>query len=291
MNPGIFLTALSAALYGSIGYFGMNLLESGLSVSDVLFWRFLLSALLLMPVLVFAIRKKELTRNNFKTLLTLFCLGGLFYGSSAALYFESSRSIGTGLAMVIFFAYPIFVVCFSVVFNQTRLTLITYASLMCIVVGCALIALGYGFHVNLRGITLALLSGLGYGTYVFWSKQASHTVSPAIATFGVCLGCATAYALFKYLTGSPFLAPPSAELWTHAGLFSLLGTVLPVLLLLAGMKTISASKASIISVLEPVTTLAVGAGILQETVTGTQFAGALTILCSAVIIQFDSDSK
>lgn len=50
MNKGIWLTALSGVLYGSIGYFGIKLIESGLQVHNMLLWRFLASCLI-MPML------------------------------------------------------------------------------------------------------------------------------------------------------------------------------------------------------------------------------------------------
>lgn len=51
MNKGVFFTALSALLYGSIGYFGSRLIGLGVPVTDLLFWRFLFACLFLQPVL------------------------------------------------------------------------------------------------------------------------------------------------------------------------------------------------------------------------------------------------
>ena len=72
-------------------------------------------------------------------------------------------------------------------------------------------------------------------------------------------------------------------------LFAFIGTVLPIFLLLRGMKTLSANKASIISVLEPVAVLAVGAIILKEEVSWQQGVGAFLILFSAVAVQFEKE--
>lgn len=288
MKIGILYTALSGILYGSIGYFGATLMGHGFSVSNLLLWRFLLSALLLSPIMLLWLRKRP--DFDLANLFKLFVLGALFYGLSTALYFEASRSIGTGLAMVIFFAYPIFVVLLSSFFHKSPFTLVTFGSLLLIVVGCTMIALGEDIILDPYGILLAVLSGLGYGIYVFFSKQASKRVSPVLATFVVCLGGTLAFIPCVMFFDSGITMPSNTMLWTNAILFSAMGTVLPVMLMLLGLKTISANKASIISVLEPVTTLAVGAFVLSETVSTLQFIGALIILGSAIIVQLEKEA-
>ena len=286
MNRGILLTALSATLYGSIGYFGSTLIHQGMSVADMLFWRFAISSVLLLPFLPSLLKNKP----DFKALFLLFIFGILFYGCGTAFYFEASKSIGTGLGMVIFFAYPIFVVCMSVFFHKTHLSTITVASLALITLGCIFIACGQDFRADLLGILLATLSGICYALYLFCSKSTSLKVEPLLATFVVCLGSAAAFVFYRFLAQDSFYWPTTSFAWSHIFLFALVGTVLPVLFMLVGLKTLSAGKASIISVLEPVTTLAVGALILHEAITPIQLLGAVIILSSAIIVQFDKQS-
>jgi drug/metabolite transporter (DMT)-like permease len=288
MNYGIIYTALSGILYGSIGYFGSTLLANGLSLPSLLLWRFLLSAIMLLPLSLTWIRKRP--HFDFKNLGLLFILGAIFYGGSTALYFEASKSIGTGLAMVIFFAYPIFVVLFSTILHKSHFSMIMLASLLLIVLGCALISVGGHFAIDLYGIGLAVLSGAGYGVYVFFSKEASRTISPGLGTLVVCLGGVAWFAVAAFIFDGYVQIPSTTFLWVNASLFSLMGTVLPVMLMLLGLKTISASKASIISVLEPVTTLMVGALILGENISTLQYVGVFIILSSAIFVQLDKES-
>lgn len=290
MNRGILYTAASGILYGSIGFFGSKLMADGFSVSGLLLWRFLASSLMLAPLAAyFLLRDRKQT--NFKILVQLMLLGAIFYGGGTAFYFEGSKTIGTGLAMVIFFAYPIFVVLLSLFVNKTRLGALTLLSLLLIVIGCFCIAIGEEFEIDVYGIGLAILSGLGYGIYVFFTKNVSRSVSPIVATFSVCFGGALAFAGACFLTQGSLPIPQHQEAWLLVILFSFFGTVLPVMLMLLGLKYISANKASIISVLEPVTTLAVGAIVLGETVTGIQFAGAIIILCSAIFVQLEKEES
>jgi drug/metabolite transporter (DMT)-like permease len=285
MNKGILLTALSALLYGCIGYFGTRLLDLGLSVKNMLFWRFFCSSLCLLPILLLVFRRNNLS-NKFKALANLLFLGGIFHGSSTALYFEASKTIGTGLAMVIFFSYPIFVALLSFFLRKIPISRITFSALILIFFGCLLIASSSVINTNFNviGLTQALMAGLCYGTYVFYSKELSSALSPVLSTLCVCLGSLGIFALYLLLDFGHFQVPHNFEAWMLLSLFALFGTVLPVLLLLAGMKYLSASTASIISVLEPIAVLGVGVFILGEPLQALQLLGAAIILSATILV-------
>lgn len=289
MNKGVFYVALSAVLYGCIGYFGANLMHAGFSVCDLLLWRFFISLLMFLPGLFFIF--KESMNTNLKDLFYLFLISATFYAGGTACYFEASRSVGTGLAMVLFFTYPIFVAILSIITKKSPVNAPTFIALILIVIGSFLIAFGDGIdlEMDLLGLAYAFASGLGYGLYVFGSKESSKNMPTILSSFVVCAGNTVAFCLFSYFGQQYFLMPSSQAIWTDIILFALIGTVLPIFLLLRGMKTLSANKASIIGVLEPVAVLAVGAFILHEEVTWLQLVGAIIILLSAVAVQFEKD--
>lgn len=289
MNFGAFYVALSAVLYGCIGYFGSSLMQAGFSVCDLLLWRFVVSLFMLLPCLLFIF--KETSLEDIKSLFTLFMISAIFYGGGTACYFEASRTVGTGLAMVIFFTYPIFVAVLSILTKKSPINMPTLYSLILIAVGCTLIAFGdeMSLEADLFGLILALTSGVGYGFYVFGSKEYSKGMPPLLSAFIVCAGNTAAFSFYSFFWQGYFHLPSSKGEWIDITLFALIGTVLPIIFLLRGMKTLSANKASIIGVLEPVAVLGVGALVLHEPVTWLQFLGAVIILLSAVVVQFEKD--
>jgi drug/metabolite transporter (DMT)-like permease len=206
------------------------------------------------------------------------------------MYFEASKSIGTGLAMVIFFTYPIFVVGWSWFLKKIIPTRSVFVALILIIIGCALIAYGnrdssdVASALNIRGLALACASGLCYGTYVFYSKELTTLVSPILATFCVCLGTAFSFAIYIFLSSQTIVIPGTNYILTLLVLFAVVGTILPVFLLLAGIIYIPASTASIVSVLEPVAVLAVGALILDEPLQRIQLVGTLVILSATLLV-------
>lgn len=290
MNSGVFYTALSAALYGCIGYYGVQLMQAGFSVCDMLLWRFLISLFMFLPIGLVIYKQKQ--PLNFKSILTLFLVSAIFYGGGTACYFEASKTIGTGLAMVLFFTYPLFVAILSILTKKAPTSWPTLISLMLIVLGSCLIAFGNGFDLtlDLYGLGVALASGLGYGLYVFGSKESSQSMPSLLSALIVCAGNTVAFTLFSVAVQGHFMLPHSMQVWMDLLLFALIGTVLPIFFLLRGMKSLSANKASIIGVLEPVAVLAVGYFILSEEVTWVQFLGAMVILLSVIVVQFEKDA-
>lgn len=286
---GTILVALSGVLYGTIGYFGTNLFQAGLSVTDLLFWRFLSSVFWLLLASRSLGVGRSFSAHQYKTLALFFVLGAICYGGGTVLYFQSSFLIGTGLAMVLFFTYPLLVVAYSALKEGHWPNSVTWLSLLLIIVGCVMIGSGDLGQVNWTGIILAVISGMGYGIYILASKNRAGVISPLLATFTVCLGNVVALGGYILLAGQAFYWPENSFIIWNIALFGLIGTVLPVLLLLEGVKLISATKTAIISVLEPVTVLLVGVLLLGEPVSWIQAIGAVVILSSALVIQVARD--
>ncbi len=84
-----------------------------------------------------------------------------------------------------------------------------------------------------------------------------------------------------------FIFPNSYKEWFYISALGIIATALPIQLLLEGLKHIHASKVAVLSVLEPVVTLIVGITALHESTSTLQLTGAIIILLSAVIIQFE----
>lgn len=286
MNQGFLFTVLSALLYGSIGFFGSSLRQQGLSVLDLCLWRFAASAVLLLPFMSFFIVKIGSTASAIKNACMVFALGAIFYSTSTYFYFAASQSLGTGLAMIIFFTYPIYVVMIESFQKKAIPSAKIWIAISLIVVGCVLISCNKSVHFDQLGLCLGLISAFAYSMYVASSKHVAQSMHPIFATFLVCLGNAAAFfiASIFFQNKSDFIPSYASISWVYILLFAIFGTVLPVLLLLKGMKLISSSEAAIISVLEPVVVLAIGYLMLNEPLTAIQIFGSILILCSALTI-------
>ncbi len=283
---GTLLVGLSGLLYGFMGFFGTHLIHENLSVSNMLFWRFFIATFWVLGTAYWYKRNffKQLPdkRILFRTLL----LGAVSYSGGSFFFFLASQYTGTGVAMVIFFCFPVFVTLFTWITTSWKMNKYAAASLFTIVLGLFLLK-GHGTHtLNLVGILLAVISGVSYAIYVISSKHNTKNFDSELLTFLVCLGNSIIFLGVALYTKS-FLIPTSLHTWLYISAIGIIATALPIQLLLDGIKHVSPVKASILSVLEPVVTLLVGVLLLHESMTSLQALGVLTILLGAIVIQFE----
>lgn len=281
------LVTLAGVLYGFLGYLGTNLIQANISISSMLFWRFFVAGCWML----FFVFKKYYKNGSFvqidkRTLIFTFFLGALGYAGSSGFYFIASEYTGTGLAMVIFFSYPILVMLFSWIAYQQKINLLTWILLIVMIMGLYLLQDSTTHPLNTLGIFFAVFSAVCYAFYVLGSKNfSSIKIDSTLLTVVVCFGCALIF-LISALTTHSFSAPHTAKSWLDLLALGILVTAVPIQLVLEGLKHISSMRASIISVLEPIVTVCVGILLLHESVSFIQILGVLLILASTLLVQF-----
>lgn len=282
------LVALSGTLYGFLGYFGTQLLKGDFTVNSMLFWRFLIASLWMIGYSFWRQKKITLVKPTLQIYFLPFMLGALFYSGSSAFYFVASKYTGTGLAMVIFFCYPMFVALFAWLRKERKITKLTFLSLSIIVIGLMLLKGNDGNPVNLAGIIFAMIAALCYAIYVYKSKHILSRMGTLHFTSVVCLSCTLMFFVLALSTHS-LVMPSSLKEWWAALAVGIFATAIPIQLLLEGLKIINQLKASILSVLEPVVTIIVGIMMLGESVSVLQTLGIFIVISGAIMIQFSRD--
>jgi drug/metabolite transporter (DMT)-like permease len=279
---GAIYAILSGLSYGFLGYFGVKLMESGLSIYNMLFWRFIISALFIALILFSKIVKtpKDSENAHLKILLQVFFSGALFYAPCTIIYFFSSEYIGTGLAMVIFFTYPAIVMLLNKVFFRVKITKNSYFAFIILAVGMILLADPNGFKFDLVGVLLGVLSAAFYAAYIIASSKI--TVTPLLSTFVVSSGCSFTCFLLAYLENS-FYFPSGVVIWLNIMALAVISTAVPILLFLEALKYITAERASMLSVFEPVFVVIFGVLLLGEVVTTAQIVGIVAVLSGALM--------
>ncbi|RZI47020.1 DMT family transporter [Candidatus Finniella inopinata] len=282
INRGTALAIVSGVLYSGLGYLGITQIQLGFTIYDMLFWRFVVSALLLLP---FVLKASLWTPSVLKILPYLFIVGGASYSLSSVFYFLAAKEIGTGVSMVIFFTFPVFVALFAWIFDRHRLGRLTYISMVLLFSGLWLLAdeCGSGFHW-MAGL-LAMGSGVSYAVYVYMGKKLK--IDPMLSSFIVCFGSAFGTWAFGSFVDGGLLIPSLDASWFHVLLTALLATVLPIVLFLQAMKHITATKASLLSVFEPLSTVLIGILFLNETLLDIQMVGVVVILVGALLTHYD----
>lgn len=283
------LVAVSGILYGFLGFLGTIIIKENISIVTMLFWRFLIAG---SWISLFIFKKKSMQiidSIDKKTFIFMFILGAIGYAGSSQFYFVASQYTGTGLAMVIFFCYPIIVALASWLIHSKKLNIATIITLITMVLGLFLLRDSATQQFNRIGILFGIIAAFCYAFYVIGSKHiASITIDSNVLTTIVCFGCAFIFLILS-ITSHSLSLPSTLKSWVFLFALGILATALPIQLMLEGLKYVSSTRASIISVLEPLVTVFVGVLLLDESVSHLQILGTIIILGSALLVQFQKE--
>ena len=278
MNPrrwGYLAGIVSGITYGMNPLFGVPVINKGLDVNSLLFYRYGLASLLM---LFFMLVAKKPIRITWKQFGMMAVLGALFTGCSITL-FEAYKYIPSGIATSILYVYPIMVALIMMAFGQFP-TWKTWLSIFAGVAGAVLLSLnGGGGFIDWRGIALVVASGLCYTLFIVIvnQSQAIKALPNLILTFYCFLiGSVMLFALSGF--GVNLNPVPDAVSWLNVLGLAVLPTAIATITLAASSKAVGATKTSILGILEPLTAIVIGTLVFHEAFTLNVAFGVALIL-------------
>lgn len=277
-------------LWGIISIFVKGLNALGLDSFQESFFRLLLSTVMMGIFII--LKDPTLFRIRIKD-VWMFIGSGIFSLLFFNLcYFSAMREIEVGVAVVLLYTSPVFVMILSAVLFHEKITKYKVFVLICAVISCILISniLGGDIQFSLKGLILGIGSGFGYSLYSIFGRFALQKYSSITITF---------YTFLLALIGSVFFvdfkAVPSS-LFSSIGImhllgFSFLSTVLPYLLYTKGLSLIQTGKAAILATVEPVVGMLVGIIVFQESITWTKILGAGFMFLSIILLSIQRKNE
>ncbi|ELZ85111.1 hypothetical protein C453_11035 [Haloferax elongans ATCC BAA-1513] len=278
---GTGLVLVSAVGFGTLGIFGKLAAAAGLSIPTILSFRFLLATVLVWGWLGV---RGELTPLSGRSLVVGLGLGSLGYATVSALYFVGLEFMTAGLTGIVLFTYPVIVVVLAAAFLDEPITRRTVLALVLAVAGVVLIAGGDPAGVDVRGVLVVLLGAFIYATYIVVSRGQLTTVDSRTLTAHVLPAAAVSFVVVGGATGQ-LSVPTTPWSWVVVLAIAILGTAVPIFTFFAGMSRIGASRASIVSTVEPAATLVLGALVLNEPVTAVTVLGGALVLSGVVLVE------
>jgi drug/metabolite transporter (DMT)-like permease len=273
---GIVLVAISAASFGTLAILGRYAYADGMDAPTILFLRFSLAAIVLIPVL--ALRREALPRGP--TLIRLVGMGAIGYVGQAMSYLTALKYASSGLVALLLYLYPIFVAILSATVLREKITRPTALALGLALVGLALTVGPEGGQ--LLGILLAIAAAAIYSVYILIGTQVVKQVS-AIQSSTVIFGSAGAASGLLMLASGPHW-PSSRSGWVTIGAIVVIATVVPVVTFLLGLERIGPTNAALLSTLEPAVTVFLAATLLGESLKPLSLFGGGLILLAVVLL-------
>ena len=280
-NPtrGYALAIVSAIAFGVMPILAVGAYAAGTSVQTVLFWRFALAALTLGPVaLVLALRRGE--HPPLRAVLTGLAMGGLLYAGQSASYFAAVQRASPALAALLLYTYPGLVALGAALLGRRRPSGAVIAALVIAFVGVAL-SLGPVAGVPPDAVLIGLCSAVLYTTYILIGARTGGAMSGLTTSTLVFGSAAFTFGVVSAVTGQ--LVVPAADARLPIVAIALACTVVGIWFFLESLRDIGATRASLTSTLEPVTTVLLGAVVVQTPMTPLQWVGAALVLFAAVL--------
>lgn len=284
---GALSVALSAVLYGSLGYIGTMLMRAGESVGNMLFLRSVISFFSILLIIVLTARVRRALMDCFReprALIFALIMGGAFYAVGSEFFFLASFRIGTGLGMVIFFSYPGFVILLDWIFHRKAPTPRIALCLAGMLAGLICLSVGQDANFDLVGIAYGVLAAFGYAVYLVASKKQTGKLDSMVSTLAISAGNTIFFVALAGWDGTLSI-PPLGPVWIWVIALGTIATSIPILLMLKGLERIDTARASIISALEPVTTLILGTMLLGEHLLLFQQIGVVLMIVFAICAQ------
>ncbi|TWC67265.1 DMT family transporter [Herbaspirillum sp. SJZ099] len=214
--------------------------------------------------------------------LRITVLGLMGYYLSSFLDFLGLQYISAGLERLILFLTPSFVMLIAFAFFKRRVGWIEWAALAVSYFGTVLVLLhdlNTGGSNVILGSALVLGSAFTYSIYLISSGELVRRVG-AIRLVAYAMCVSTVACVIQFF----ILRMPSALFVQAAGVYQLslfnavFCTVLPVFLTMVAVARIGAPTAAQAGLVGPVSTLFMGAALLDEPITGIQLVGTALVL-------------
>lgn len=289
-NSGGELLVLSAAvLWGAVSLFTLPLNERGFSSVQITFIRSVIASAFI--AIYFLIKDVRLFKVSLRDVPVLFCTGAVGFFLLLALYAASIEENGSSAAAMLLYTSPLWTVILASMIFKEKITWLKIFSLAGLLTGCFLVSFAGEIKITGKGFLYGVLSGLFQSFYTIFGKMSRKRCSAETTAFYTFL-FAAAISVFFAKPGeliSLFAANPDSIL-LFLGL-GVLSTAIAYFLYMAGLKTVPAGKAGMISIIELVVATIVGVIVFKNKLGVTGYIGIAITVCSLILLEVSSEKE
>jgi drug/metabolite transporter (DMT)-like permease len=264
------------AIFGKLAY------DEGVEVGDLLLVRFSLAAIVL---LAFALARGALRGLSRRAVLIALAMGAIGYATQSGLFFSALERMDASLLALILYTYPVLVVVAAVAIGRERASARRVSALLIASSGVVLVLAGAASgSFDALGAAMGFGAALAYTNYILIGDRVVSGVPLLALVALVCTGAAASFWIAGFVRGGPDLAQ-SAEGYAWMGAIALVSTVGAILTFFAGLARVGPSAAAILSIFEPVVTVALAAAFFGESLAVVQLVGGALVLAAVVVMQ------
>ncbi|HEV8375390.1 MAG TPA: DMT family transporter [Candidatus Polarisedimenticolia bacterium] len=278
VRRGDWMVLLSAVCFSTMPIFGSFAYAAGMGVYSLLAWRFLLAVTMLSGMLVVSGRLSPLPKEKLAGFIGM----GAMYFVMSFLYFQALKLAPISTLTLLFYTYPAIVTVLAAILLKERISRVKATALALALGGCLLVLrpseLGSG-----RGAAFALVASGMYSGFLLWGTPLTRGTDAVLCTTLILSVSGIGYvvvALFR----RDLEIPRGTAAWAPILGLAAVSTVMSDVLFFWGLPRTGASRAAILSTLEPACTLALSGLFLGESIPPARLLGGALILASVVLI-------
>jgi len=136
----------------------------------------------------------------------------------------------------------------------------------------------------LIGVVLGLGSAAFYTGYILYGSRLLPGLPPVASTAVIMTSAAVVWSGYALASGQLALSWTAPRVGLLAS-FAVIGTAVPILTFILGLRLVGASRAAILSTFEPASTVLLAVLVLGETSSPLQYVGGALILASVLLLE------
>ncbi|MGB7876868.1 MAG: DMT family transporter [Anaerolineales bacterium] len=278
-KAGVRAALLSAGFFGLTPIFGKLAVNFGISPLAVVGFRTIMATLLLL-LLTAIINRKYL--YIYPAGLIGCGLAGLLNGVGSIFYYAALDRISAGIGQLLYSLYPLFVAIILFFDSQppSRLTLIRiFLALLAIV----FLTNASSGTVDVIGILQMLVASVLYAAHLPVNQRVLYDIpAPTVTLYTLCSMSLVVFPAFLLFDRT---VPEAGTWWPILGLT--LVTFLARLTLFFGVKHLGGMQTALLGLMELLVTLGLSIVWLKETLTSSQWIGAVILFLSMLLVYFE----
>jgi drug/metabolite transporter (DMT)-like permease len=273
------LVLFSACCFGSIATLVTLATNAGTRLTDILAWRFLLAAMLLVAVS----GGFSALRAHGRRALPLMAFAGGGQAAIGLLGLSALKYIPAATMIFLFYSYPAWVTMISALQGKDPLT---GRRLLALTLSLAGIALMVGMPgaggISPLGAMLALTSAFLYALYIPMIGHYGEGLPPAVTATFAAAGAAVIFVALAMAQGGLAMRVPPIS-WLAMVLLAVVCTVIAFLAFLRGLTVIGPVRTAIVSTIEPFWGALLASIVLGQPLSPRTIGGGI-LIASAVIV-------
>jgi drug/metabolite transporter (DMT)-like permease len=243
-------------------------------------------------LLAFAIIKgKDQLRARKEEIKDLLLFGIIGVAAVTSFYFFAIKYLFVSVALIIEFTASIWIALYLKFVKKKHISPIMWLGIACAFFGLVLVSqIWSGSTLHPLGVAVAFADAFALSYYFITAERLTQTrTSLSLMTWGIGVA-AIFWAIilpwwtfpFEYLTDSYSLSGNLSEYnapgWALLLWIVIIGTVIPYLLTVTGIRKLSAGTSSVIGMIEPIFAGVIAWIILNEALSGVQLIGCAVVL-------------